>query len=155
MSLNKISLNVLKFEEGFSEDPYYCSEGYPTIGIGQKIGPKGASLHQYCFQCPISVAEHWCSVEIEHLSKTLSRYDWYTGCGPNRQAMLISMAYQMGVNGLLGFKKMLDALNNKDWNTAYMEGLDSLWAKQTPARANRQMTVIKSDQLDINYCCKQ
>ncbi len=33
-------LDVLQFEEGFRAKAYHCSEGYPTIGIGTKLGPK-------------------------------------------------------------------------------------------------------------------
>ena len=151
MTTNDIVINTLKFEEGFSDRPYYCSEGYPTIGIGQRIGPKGESLSKYTFRCPLSVAEQWCSEEVERLSATLNKYDWYMHCGPNRQAMLIAMAYQMGINGLLKFRKMLSALKNNDWESAYIEGLDSRWAKQTPERANREMKVIRFNKLDEHY----
>lgn len=151
MNLNEISIKILKFEEGFSNKPYYCSEGYPTIGIGQKIGPKNHPLHNYSFQCPAPVAESWCSVEVERLSKLLSKYDWYKNCSQNRKAILISMAYQMGINGLLKFKRMLAAMNNEDWDVAYMEGLDSVWAKQTPKRAKRQMQALRSDKLNEYY----
>ena len=49
------------------------------------------------------------------------------------------MAYQLGVNGVLKFKKMIEALRSKDYKEASKQGLDSLWAKQTPQRANRLM----------------
>ena len=151
MNLNEVSISILKFEEGFSENPYYCSEGYPTIGIGQRIGPKDHPLHNYSFKCPTPVAESWCSVEVERLSELLSKYDWYISCSQNRKAIFISMAYQLGINGLLKFKKMLAAVQDEDWDVAYMEGLDSVWAKKTPKRAKRQMQVIRSDKLDGSY----
>jgi lysozyme len=45
------------------------------------------------------------------------------------------MAYQMGVEGVQGFSKMIAALQVGDYPRAADEALDSLWAKQTPARA--------------------
>ena len=50
---------------------------------------------------------------------------------------LREMAYQMGVPRVMGFKRMLAALERKDWQRAADEALDSRWAEQTPARAQR------------------
>lgn len=49
--------------------------------------------------------------------------------------VLIEMAYQMGVSGLLDFKKTLYAVKTKDYIGASKQMLQSLWARQTPKRA--------------------
>jgi lysozyme len=54
------------------------------------------------------------------------------------------MAYQLGVNGLLGFKKTLRYMSQKDWEKASVEMLDSRWAKQTQKRAEELSAKIKS-----------
>ena len=51
------------------------------------------------------------------------------------QAILTEMAYQMGVSGLMNFKKMWSALEVEDFEEAKIQMLDSRWAKQTPTRA--------------------
>ena len=49
-----------------------------------------------------------------------------------------NMAFQLGVNRLGTFKKMIKAVNERDYQTASVEMLDSKWAKQqTPERAKR------------------
>lgn len=53
----------------------------------------------------------------------------------DRQNTLIEMAYQMGVSGLMNFKKMWAAIEAKNFSLAHDEALDSRWAKQTPKRA--------------------
>jgi len=55
---------------------------------------------------------------------------------PVQKEALTEMVFQMGKTGTLGFNKMLSALQNNDYETAYKEALDSKWAKQTPQRAN-------------------
>jgi len=40
----EISGRMLKKEEGFRAKPYLCSEGFPTIGYGEKIGDKYEAL---------------------------------------------------------------------------------------------------------------
>ena len=52
-----------------------------------------------------------------------------------RQDALIEMGFQMGVEGLLRFERMWQAIEAGDFETAYSEALDSRWAKQTPKRA--------------------
>ena len=60
------------------------------------------------------------------------------------QQMLIEMAYQMGVGGLLKFRKMLGAIAREDWCEAFKEGKDSLWyRRQTPSRALRVLKPLK------------
>jgi len=59
------------------------------------------------------------------------------------EQMLIEMAYQMGVNGVLKFRKMIAAIERQDWCEAYKEGKNSRWYKQTPSRALRVLKPLK------------
>ena len=61
------------------------------------------------------------------------------------------MAYQIGVNGLLKFKKMISAIEFGDWEEAERQALDSKWAKQTPARAHRHAKVIRTGDVGLTY----
>ncbi len=54
----------------------------------------------------------------------------------NRQEVLIEMAYQLGVAGLLKFENMIQALIGRNYDRASREMLDSKWAREdTPSRA--------------------
>jgi len=53
-----------------------------------------------------------------------------------RRDALIEMAYQLGGPRFSGFKRMIAAVNMRDWQAAYEEALDSRWAEQTPSRAH-------------------
>lgn len=52
------------------------------------------------------------------------------------QEILIEMAYQIGVSGVLKFKKTIQSLKNRDYIEAAEEMIDSRWARQTPRRAH-------------------
>ena len=43
------------------------------------------------------------------------------------RAVLIEMAYQLGVNGVLNFKRMIESLKARDFEHAATEMLDSKW----------------------------
>ena len=104
------AVKILGFEEGYREVVYYCSEGYPTTGIGQKIGPRNASLDYYQFALPLEVAEVWCKENIKNIDRELTEYSWYNNLNADRRAIVLSMCYQLGIYGLMKFKKMLSAL---------------------------------------------
>lgn len=56
---------------------------------------------------------------------------------------MANMAYQLGVSGVLRFRKMLEALRAGDREKAAEEALDSAWATQTPERAQRVARLIR------------
>lgn len=136
---------VIKREEGYKERPYHCSEGYLTVGIGWKIGPKNVDLESVKYMSvSVQVAELKLSERIFELREELaSKIPFFFLQTTPRQSMLISLAYQLGVDGLMKFKNMLKAIEDRDYDLAYSEGLDSRWAKQTPERAVRQMHTMK------------
>lgn len=134
-------ISLLNHEEGFSAKPYYCSAGYPTIGIGQRIGPKGAPLKLYEFTVSKSLAAIWLAEKVKETLADMDKYEniraAMAACNEPRQAILISMAYQMGSEGLSKFTSTLKSVAAKEWHAAQSGMLASLWARQTPNRANR------------------
>ena len=42
--IKELAFKIIFFEEGFRAKPYYCSENFPTIGIGRRIGDKFGAL---------------------------------------------------------------------------------------------------------------
>lgn len=133
--------DLIAAEEGFREAPYHCTEGYPTIGIGFRIGPKGAPLDQYQFKVTHTVARELTSDHILKIKSSLN-LDRMNISEP-RQAVIISLAYQTGVAGSRKFIKMWAAISCNDWETAADEYLDSLAARKTPERFERGAKVLR------------
>ena len=147
-------LELLKFEEGYRAKPYLCSENYPTVGIGKRIGPRNADLSLYQFEVPECVAIEWLKSEVFELTLELSKRDWFNQITGDRRSIIISMAYQMGLSGLFKFKKMIKAIIEEDWNEAAFEARDSLWYKQTKLRAVRHCRVLEGESIRGVYGCK-
>jgi lysozyme len=57
-----------------------------------------------------------------------------------RQDILINMTYNMGLVGLLKFKKMILALEKKDYQKASIEMLNSKWSSDVGHRAQELAT---------------
>lgn len=141
---------LIKNEEGFRTSPYLCSEDYPTVGYGQRIGPKGAALEDYDFAMPERVANEWLRYHIDSIVDGLSACDWYAKADEVRQAAFVSMVYQMGFAGVMKFRKMIAAAYRFDWDEAANQALDSRWAKQTPVRAHRTAEMIRTGRWPVS-----
>lgn len=135
----------LKIDEGFRSKPYYCHLKFPTIGYGIRIGPKNAPLDQYQFTVKENVAEAWLKSEVlDRYDRLCKRIPWYEFAPHTVQRVLLNMAYQLGVDGVLGFKDTLRLLERKEYKAASLEMLDSKWAKiDTPGRAQKLSNSIR------------
>lgn len=140
--------SLLQYEEGFREKPYLCSEGYPTVGTGIRIGPKGADLKNYEFTVPREVDAVWLQSILNRTMKSMLMNERIAKAmnvlDAARTAVLVSMAYQMGVAGLAQFKNTLYLVETKQFEEAAKAMLDSKWAKQTPNRARRHAEQMRS-----------
>lgn len=144
---------ILTFEEGYRVSPYRDTEGFPTVACGIKIGPKGADMSNYVFTVPRNVGDVWLQSFVDSVMNqcrnTPSIYAALQACNPARADILYSMCFQMGVNGLAGFKNTLVMISNSNFDGAANGMLHSLWAKQTPNRAQRHAEVMRTGTYDI------
>lgn len=140
-------IQILNYEEGFREKPYHCSERYPTVGCGFKIGPKGSSLSNYTFSIPRNVSDVWLQTFVNTTWDRMIGVSniWLAlgSCNQARRDILTSMAYQIGVDGLAKFTNTLEFIRTEQFDKAADNMMNSLWAKQTPNRARRHARVMR------------
>ena len=127
----KALIERIGVNEGFRSKPYQCSEDVWTIGHGLTWLTKEESLHILTGR-----------ISQLHL-KLLDDLDWYKDMPPEVQGVLIEMVFQIGFSGVMKFRKMIANMQEKNWKAAAEEMLDSLWAKQTPGRANRLAVIVR------------
>lgn len=125
-------------DEGVRLTVYKCSAGHLTIGVGHKLtereltkGLSEISLEQagYLLHMDIGIALNGCYMIFGR-----ERFDSFLEA---RQRVLVNMCFQLGTDGLMRFKRMIDAIMRENWVTARAEAMDSKWALQTPSRAQR------------------
>ncbi len=136
-----IAATILREEEDWRARPYLCSERYPTVGYGFRIGPQGADIELYDFELPQAAGEVWLQVLIDQRAAKLPSLP--AGCGEVRHAVLVCMSFQLGHAGLMAFKNMWAAIAREDYTTAAREMLASRWARQTPGRAKRMAELMQ------------
>lgn len=117
----------IKKNEGLRFQPYRCSSGALTIGYGHNLDARGISKE---------VAELLLKQDLEIAEKQVKNaFIWWPKLDDARMGVLVEMCYNLGLSGLIGFKKMLSAVEAGDYKRAAKEMLDSKWAFQVKGRA--------------------
>lgn len=125
--------------EGFSKLPYKCPTGHLTIGYGHNL-EHGISASAALFILQEDLAR------VEQAVK--NAFPWWWKLDDARQFVLVDMAFNMGLAGLKGFKKMLTAVEQGDYQTAAKEMLASKWAAQVGRRAVENARMMETGKWD-------
>ena len=122
-------------EEGFGSTPYRCPAGFLSVGFGLNLDA-GISQDEAAL-----LLRH----RLEVVGDALSLYlPWWGGLDEVRRGVLVAMAYQLGVAGLLKFRWTLAMVERGDWEKAAAGMLASAWAQQTPGRAQRSAAAMRT-----------
>lgn len=113
--------------EGLRLTVYDCPAGYKTIGVGRNLEGKGITEEEALY-----LLENDINYFTEQLRDNL---DWFDDIPEEKQQILVNMAFNLGVAGLMNFKNMLSAVEEGRWSDASTEMLDSKWADQVGTRA--------------------
>ena len=153
----------LYVEEDCSLEPYACSAGYMTVGVGWNLDkheiPKHISeRHAWCGSYPLPsgmVADMLDYQLNEGFLPALNKLPWYESLDPARKHVIVDMAFNMGVRGVEGFTWMVVAMAARDWNEAAIQILDSAYGRgATRNRAWRNALIMRSASFECleGYC---
>lgn len=125
-------------DEGLELSAYQDSLGFWTIGIGRLIDKRrggGISKDEalYLFHNDLREKAAYLDVALP----------WWQEMTPPRQRVLLNMAFNLGVNGLLKFNNTLAAMKRGDYEEAALGMLKSRWAQQVGARAERLAKMMR------------
>ena len=140
---NESFLKQLMRHEGTKRAPdgshvaYRCPAGALTIGYGHNLyanpvkGLNAFSVISEARARKILIAD--AAVFAAALDKKMP---WWRRLNAPRQAVLLNMAFNMGMAGLLGFRRTLQAVREQRWKDARDGMLASKWAGQVGRRAS-------------------
>lgn len=127
-------IESIKLHEGFRGYPYKDTKGLLTVGYGTLFP---------LTKDEASLLLSW------RLNKIIGRLDkklpWLKQQPKEVREVIYEMSYQMGVNGVIGFKDTLAYLKARDYKNASVEMLDSKWAREdSPTRARELSEIVKN-----------
>ena len=109
--------------------------GNLTVGIGSRIDGPGITESE-------AVAMSW--TRIQALHEALDSNQLFGTLGEVRQAALIDMAYNMGVEAVFSFHDMWAAISRRDFQAAADAMLRSRWAHEVAIRAAHDSYMMRT-----------
>lgn len=129
----------LKIDEGVEYEIYLDHLGLPTFGIGHLVvdtdpefeAPVGTPVSESrvneCFDSDVEVVLGECRI----------LYDDFDDLPEEAQLIIANMMFNMGRPRLSKFLGMKRGVDDRDWNAAADEMVDSRWYRQVTNRADR------------------
>lgn len=135
MNHNKLA-DQLVIDEGRKRRMYLDTVGKWTGGVGRNLSDRDFSDDEIALMLKNDIAIVMRELDIN--------VPWWHLLCDARQNVLANMCFNMGINRLLGFKKMLSAIVMRRYDDAAKEMLNSKWAKQVGQRAVRLAEMMRT-----------
>lgn len=138
MNRDKLKAQLIIDEDKIAH-AYEDSLGYLTIGVGHLVDKrKGGGLSN-------NAIDYILNEDIDKkYAGLIDALPWVRTLDDARQNVLINLAFNMGVAGLLGFTKTLAYIKRGEYKKASIEMLDSDWSKQVGDRAKRLSKIMET-----------
>jgi lysozyme len=142
---NKAQLvEELRFDEGVRYVPYLDTKGIPTVGVGHNLQaiplPEGWS-----YPLTDSQVDGLLDGDLQNVFHDLDRdLSWWADLNDVRQRVICNMCFNLGMSKLSGFKNTLAAMRQGRWDDAAQGMLNSAWASQVGARAQRLAKMMET-----------
>jgi len=119
-------IEQIKRHEGFRSKPYKCTAGKLTIGYGLNLD---AGVNE-------ELAQLILEYQVKRIVSELRKLEWFFDIDSTaRHDAIVNMAFNLGIAGVCGFHKMINAISIGDYHEAAKEMLDSKWFKDVGDRA--------------------
>lgn len=135
---------TLRHDEGLKKQnglhiPYQDDKGYWTLGIGHLIDSrKGGGISD-------EVAQFMLECDIRDKRADARSLPWFSGLNQPRQDVIVMMIFNLGLEGVKGFRGMIRCIQSGDWSGAKQEMLDSKWHNNdVHERAERLADIMES-----------
>ena len=136
MRTDKIVEQLIR-HEGLKLKVYKCPSGKLTIGIGRNLEDRGITKEEALYLLYNDIDA--CIIDLYR------EVQWIRDLDGGKQEVLVNMCFNLGIDGLLKFKKFLSALESGNLKEAKQEMLDSRWAVQVGNRAIELADIIYNE----------
>ncbi len=153
----------LILHEGLKLKVYKCPANKWTVGVGRNLEAVGLSKEEQVKILGTSglsklevidvlldrgiteeEALYLLDNDIENCTADVKQFSFFENLNPVRQKVIIDMRLNLGFAGLKGFKRMISALEQGDYDKAAEEMKDSKWYYQVGIRGRRLVKMMKT-----------
>jgi|TARA_R110000824_G_scaffold116455_4_gene267896 lysozyme len=110
-------------------------KGKITIGVGRNLSDRGISQDELSYLL---------ATDIEIAKKDAATFDYFEDLNDPRQAVIVSMCFNIGLPRWRRFKRTHAAILKQDFETAAVELLASRWSVQVGDRSLHLAEMLRS-----------
>ena len=136
MDTKDLAIAWLKQDEGLVLHPYKCTADKTSIGYGRNLEDCGINQDE----ADLMLQNDYQTARLDAISYLGT--DGFTDLSETQRAVIVCMAFNLGLTRLRKFVKLKAALLEGDYAEANYQMLDSKWAKQVGARSHRLANFI-------------
>ncbi len=122
--------------EGLRLRPYRDTVGKLTVGVGRNLDDVGLSREEAFLLLDNDI--------LRVQSEVIHALPWAVDLDRPRFEVLLNMAFNLGITGLLGFTNFLAHVQQGEYEDAAHHMLDSKWAVQVGKRAQELAQIMRS-----------
>ena len=121
--------------EGKRSLPYECSAGKISVGVGRNLEDNPLTDDEIMYLL---------RNDIVRSETELNRYSWFRMMDDARRDACINLVFNLGLTRFRQFKRMIKAFEDRDYERAADELLDSKYAFQVGQRAKELSDIIRT-----------
>lgn len=137
MTWREMVVEQLTKHEGVKRFPYTDTVGKLTIGVGRNLTDKGLRPEEIAILLDHDVAD------AEDDARALVGNACFNALSDVRKAVVVNMAFNLGVTRLRKFVQMLAAMKDGRHRDVAMEMRQSKWAQDVKGRAEELATLYE------------
>lgn len=126
-----LAIEWLKQDEGLVLHPYLCTANKTSIGYGRNLEDCGITQDE----AELMLKNDYDTARVDAISYLGA--DLYISLTDTQQAVIVCMAFNLGLTRLRKFVKLKEALVAHNYEEASRQMLDSKWSDQVGARSHR------------------
>lgn len=152
MNIDLLKSEIIR-DEGFCAMPFLNESGKLVTGIRRNLDdcpltPDEVSVVGHdgrAEKITLEAASHLLGNDIKRTCEALNRsLPWWRDLDEVRRRVLVNMAFDLGVSGLLGFHTTLGWIRQGHYASAAGEMLLSVWSEQVGDRATRLARMMRT-----------
>lgn len=144
--VSQVLIDRVKRHEGLLLTARPDAKGMYVVGYGHDVTEDQA---ERLGAITLDVAQTWLQEDLEHAEYAAQKsFGWMESLDINRQDVLTEMVFQLGMGGVLTFKKFLMCLSGGDYAGAAAQMVMSEWHNQTPERCEELAAIVRTGVTD-------
>ncbi len=147
MSYLELAAKLITYHEGKKLEPYQCTAGKWTWGIGRNLEDNPPTVAELVFifshlSEPEKISHYLLENDLKRTAEAMGTFSFWHDLDEIRAAAVLDFHFNVGHGTFLKFKRFIAAMNAHNYEKAGDELTDSRWYRQVGRRGPNIRSII-------------